>query len=146
MFRRFGLLNPIEFYEATQKLFIAASRKYPRASVVFPVVGFTGLGMVLMEVATPKQVYRGDNETMAKEIFGNKQQEIVRQATDFDPYDQTEKKAREDRKKEAMGPEQRKVYEMLNGLKTTSREEKLNDAFTAMDHFMSSPKKNHKSE
>ena len=81
-----------------------------------------------------------------KEIFGNKQQEIVRQATDFDPYDQTEKKAREDRKKEAMGPEQRKVYEMLNGLKTKSREEKLNDAFTAMDHFMSSPKKNHKSE
>ena len=39
-----------------------------------------------------------------------------------------------------MGTEQRKVYEMLTGLRSKSREQKLNDAFAAMDNFMKPPK------
>ena len=142
MFRKFGLYSPVEFYTVTRQLFVTASRKYPRASVVLPVVGCTSLGFILMETTTPKPAYTGDNETMAEEIFGNKRQENFEEKHHVDPYDLTAAEAREEKKKEAMGTEQRKVYEMLTSLRSKSREQKLNDAFAAMDNFMKPPKNN----
>ena len=56
--------------------------------------------------------------------------------TRIDPYDKELIKKLEEEKRMNMKPETRRVYDMLNGLKTKSREQKLQDAFDAYDNFM----------
>eukprot|EP00943_MAST-04B_sp_MAST-4B-sp1_P001155 g1155.t1 len=144
-FRR-DLMTPVEFVEATKYLFKLCAVKYPLSSRVLPIVIFTGLGVACMEFSNPstnnstsfisiKKKKNVDRIVTDDKFMSDNDKKTVND-TRIDPYDKELMKKLEEEKRMNMKPETRRVYDMLNGLKYKTREQKLQDAFDAYDNFM----------
>lgn len=126
----------IEFVQHTQELFRKASIKYPWSFRILPVVGLTALGVFLMEM-TSSPFEGGGLVGSGLESTDKRLQDPFREKQFIeDPYNEAELQRAEESKMARMGPEQRKVYEMIKGLEGKTRTEKLNDAFDALGHFI----------
>lgn len=149
-------MTPLEFVQATQHLFKLCAIRFPIGSKILPVFAFTGLGLLCMEFTNsnsntasfasigdqnddPFMVNKG-----SKSIYEEAFRSDYRGESDalVDPYNAKLMSELEENKRMKMKPETRRVYDMLKGLKHKTREEKLRDAFTAYDNFMTPQNEN----
>jgi hypothetical protein len=128
-------ISPFYWITETLRFGRICARKYPVAGWTLPTVVSFGLGLGFMEITNPTSTQATVNKKVTSPTLGKYK------SVSIDPYDPKERRLQEEKRRNQHSTWQAQyVQDMLDGLKNKSTEEKLDDAFFALDQIFSGKK------